>query len=158
MSHQTSVRSPSVVVLFCLAASSLTSSAHVSLVFLTVSPNHSTWAVLLSFLILTSQVSLSSCNPLLAAIYQSQVNPDTRLHPPPPCLHFRLHQCLLLIRTHVFGFALTDFYSSSLQRIPSPLQALFHLLWAFINSSKSSFHLPDTHFSLFLSLITLTCC
>lgn len=37
-----------------------------------------------SSLILTSQVSLSSCKPLLAAIYQSQVNPDTRLHPPPP--------------------------------------------------------------------------
>lgn len=73
-------------------------------------------------------ISLSSCNPLLAAIYQSQVNPDTRLHPPPPCLHSRLHHCLLLIRTHVFGFASTDFYSSSLQRIPSPFQGLFHLL------------------------------
>lgn len=36
---------------------------------LSVSPNHPTWAVPLrySFLILTSQVSLSSCNPLLAA-------------------------------------------------------------------------------------------
>lgn len=160
MSHQTSVCSPSVVVLFCLAASSLTSSAHVSLVFLIVSPNHPTWAVPLrySFLILTSQISLSSCNPLLAAIYQSQVNPDTRLHPPPPCLHFCLHHCLLLIRTHVFGFASTDFYSSSLQRIPSLLHALFHLLWPFVSSSKSSFHLPDTHFSLFLSLITQSCC
>lgn len=82
MSHQTSVWSPSVVVLFCLAASSLTSSAHVSLVFLIVSPNPPTrWD---TPLILTSQVSLSSCKPLLAAIYQSQVNPDTRLHPPPP--------------------------------------------------------------------------
>lgn len=156
MSHQTSVCSP-VVVLFCLAASSLTSSAHVSLVFLTVSPNHPTRAVPLrySFLILTSHCHLVILCLLLSISHKSTLTlVSTHLH----------LVCTLVFTTVSFSFAHMYSVLLRLTFIPLLSRGYLHLsrvssiCCAFIDSSKSSFHLPNTHFSLFISLITLTCC
>lgn len=122
------------VLLYYIYESSLWSSSFFLLpdLFILVTPNASTLPFTfcchkLPMLLTFSLPALFSSSPSIAVNGWCQVFELIHLH----CfcsLYLHCYACLHRIHTHVFCLASTDCLSSSLQRIPPPIQALFPLL------------------------------